>query len=143
MSLDDISIRISDYKCFGADGYGYDEIKPVNLIIGRNNSGKSTLLDLIEYLANPKDLTPLSHKGRPPKVILSSILSESDLRQAFSESTSGGPIGTNHWQFGKQWIGKPIRWEISPKSLLFVSVDPPFGRNISDHQAKLVYAKGN
>ncbi len=145
MSLDDISIRISDYKCFGADGYGYDELKPINLIIGRNNSGKSTLLDLIEYLTQPKDLTPLSHKGRPPKVILSSALSESDLRRVFPETTSGGNIPGNHWQFAKQWIGKPIHWEIAPNHQVFVSVDPPFGlpADISEQEKELVNRKGN
>lgn len=145
MSLDDISIRISNYKCFGADGYGYDAIKPINLIIGRNNSGKSTLLDLIEYLTQPKDLKPLAHKGRPPRVVLSGKLSETQLRNVFREGTFGGHIpGNDHWRFGKQWIGKPVSWEITPNSPVFLSVDPSFGLPANSNvPAELVNAIGN
>jgi len=49
-----ISIKISKYKCFGDNPQGFDSIKPINLIIGRNNSGKSTLLDVIEFSATDK-----------------------------------------------------------------------------------------
>ena len=29
--------------------FGFPDIKPINVLIGCNNSGKSTLLELIEY----------------------------------------------------------------------------------------------
>ena len=43
------SIKIKDYKCFVKenDYQGFDDIKPVNVIIGKNNSGKSKLLEAL------------------------------------------------------------------------------------------------
>ena len=43
------SIKIKDYKCFVKenDYQGFDVIKPINVIIGKNNSGKSKLLEAL------------------------------------------------------------------------------------------------
>ncbi|MCB1531704.1 MAG: AAA family ATPase [Alphaproteobacteria bacterium] len=43
------SIGVANHKCFDSPPQGFEEIKPINIIIGRNSSGKSSLLDLIEY----------------------------------------------------------------------------------------------
>lgn len=48
MGLRDFGVAISDYKCFGPNPQGVSGIYPVNLLIGRNNSGKSTIIDLID-----------------------------------------------------------------------------------------------
>jgi AAA15 family ATPase/GTPase len=64
------SAKIRYFKCFGELAQGFDQVKPVNLIIGRNNSGKSALLDLVEYLVS-EDFTfqdgylrPTPRKGK-------------------------------------------------------------------------------
>ena len=43
----DISIKAKNYKCFD-DETGFEIIRRVNLIIGKNNVGKSALLDLVD-----------------------------------------------------------------------------------------------
>ncbi len=60
------SLKIRNYKCFGDDEQGFEKILPINIIIGKNNSGKSSLIDLIEYLVSPQrnliiDYTKTSH----------------------------------------------------------------------------------
>ena len=40
----DLGVKVSQYKCFKEIPGGFDCIKNLNLIIGRNNSGKSSLL---------------------------------------------------------------------------------------------------
>ncbi len=50
--LDRHSFKVSNFKCFGDEANGFDGIKTVNVIIGRNNSGKSALLDIIEYFVS-------------------------------------------------------------------------------------------
>lgn len=50
------SIKIKNYKCFVADNsyQGFDDIKPINIIIGKNNSGKSKLLEALKYIISEK-----------------------------------------------------------------------------------------
>jgi predicted ATPase len=45
--LERLTLKIENYKCF-REAQGFDSILPINVIIGRNNSGKSSLLDLIQ-----------------------------------------------------------------------------------------------
>lgn len=54
-----VSIKFAAYKTFGSQPEGFDDIRRFNILIGRNNVGKSTMLDAIEYLAS----TPLGGDG--------------------------------------------------------------------------------
>ena len=50
------NIIVKNYKCFDSiEGGGFDKILPINLIIGKNNSGKSSLIDLIQFLIDSND----------------------------------------------------------------------------------------
>jgi len=114
--LRSIGIAVRSYKCFGEEAHGYDSILPINLIIGRNNSGKSTLLDIVDYVTVPKDLNHLGHKGNPPKFMVSDVLDEEYLSRVFPKGAAEGLIPGNHWDFGKQLIGHRLTWELSPNS---------------------------
>ena len=46
------SIYFKGHTCFKNEWSGFDTIKPINVIIGRNNSGKSHLLDLVEVMCS-------------------------------------------------------------------------------------------
>lgn len=50
--MEAVSIKFRGQKCFQGEWVGFDQIKPINLIIGRNNSGKSALLDLLRDSAD-------------------------------------------------------------------------------------------
>src|SRR5262245_48992038 len=98
-------IKISNYKCFGDEKCGYEKILPINLIIGRNNSGKSSLIDLIAYTVTTQNLSSLDDKVNIPRVIMSDKLGEAELRKVFRQDLVGGPISrrySSHWEFGKQ-----------------------------------------
>ena len=43
-------LKIQNYDCFGENWVGFDQFKPITIVIGRNNSGKSRLFDLVETL---------------------------------------------------------------------------------------------
>ena len=46
----DASVKMKGYKCFIDEFVGFDRIMPINVIIGRNNSGKSALLDMMQMI---------------------------------------------------------------------------------------------
>lgn len=60
------AISFSKYKCFDATNgsFSIDMNSNISLIIGRNNSGKSSVIDVIEKAVNPKssyNVTPISN----------------------------------------------------------------------------------
>jgi hypothetical protein len=152
--FDNFSLKVKHLKCFGEEEQGFDEIKPINLIIGRNNSGKSTLLDLIEYAVggNIDSAQSLRHDKYPPEVIAEAPLTETELRPVFQESHAGGDIGGNHWEFGKQFIGTRLRWNLcAQNNQRFISIgdclnghSPLAGmRNAKQYLARVSNAKEN
>ena len=107
-----LSVKIKNYKCFSDNLQGFDGIKPINVLIGRNNSGKSSLLDLIDYVVKPIDLDNLGHEGMKPEIYLTIPLNEEELKGVFNPSAFGGLIGINHWEYGRQLIGSNITIKI-------------------------------
>jgi len=103
----DGGLKFKGHLCFQSEWAGFDEIRLINVIIGRNNCGKSCLLDLIELVATEKDMKPTSIQ-----YAYSAKLDEQAMRQAFHESSSAGKLGGNHWErHGAQLVGVPIYWE--------------------------------
>ena len=100
------SIYFKGHLCFQNEWAGFDTIKPVNVIIGRNNSGKSHLLDLVEALSQGK------LGGRGWQYLCRGVLDEESLRNAFPQNLSGGDLVNNHWlQHGKNFIDTEITWQ--------------------------------
>ena len=101
------SVYFKGHLCFQKEWAGFDPIKPVNVIIGRNNSGKSHLLDLVEALSQGE------LGGRSWQYRCRGVLDETSLRRWFEESRSGGVLGGNHWRdHGRYFVGAEITWEI-------------------------------
>lgn len=82
MNID--SIHFKGHSCFKKEWAGFDTIKPINIIIGRNNSGKSHLLDLVEALCSKDKIDSQSWQYR-----YSGILDEETLRNVFREGEIG------------------------------------------------------
>jgi hypothetical protein len=123
------------------------------LIIGRNNSGKSALLEILQYATsgfttNNFDTTTLGHKGKDTELFISCDLLEEDLLRVFPKGTSGGFIGGDYWEYGKKWVGKRITWGFGPnKPSYFLKMDPPFSgipeANKANAEAKIATQKKN
>lgn len=97
-------IKFEDYKCFKSGCI--NNIKPINVIIGKNNIGKSSILDIFEMLYSKR-------KFGNTKIILEKELTDEDILRVFGKSTSGGGIPTPyHYDFGKQFIGKIFPYEV-------------------------------
>jgi len=102
------SISFANFKSFGIEISNIEKLKPINIIIGRNNTGKSALIDVIEiFTTQGKSFNQANHArdSGNPKFSLISELNEDVLKMVFKPNTSGGDIGGNHWEFGKKFIG--------------------------------------
>ena len=100
------SISFKGRLCFRDHWVGLASIKPINVIIGRNNTGKSQLLDLIGLICGSQ-IPPQNWSVR-----CSGVLSEETLRPHFPENTSQGVLGGNHWRdHGLKLVGTGASWE--------------------------------
>ena len=126
--IESLAVKVKNYKCFGDEEQGFTTILPINVIIGRNNSGKSTLLELIQYAVKPyENFQELGYKGNTlPEVFLTHPVQEAELRMVFPENTIGGPIKGNHWAFGSKLIGSTIKYKLEREGKRqFISIDTP------------------
>ena len=139
------SLLVSNYKCFASSLQGFETILPMNLVVGRNNTGKSALLDLVESAEAPNRLSAHAHGGEQPTVVYRTALSEGVLRNFFPENTSGGIIPGNHWEFGKKYVGSAIQFSIdSDGRFRFISAEEPFPRSLEgDTLDRLTRMVGN
>ena len=82
--LEDFSLSISGYKSFGADGATFGAIRRVNVVIGRNNSGKSALIDAVEYACTQGPIpTDQNHKVMTAKLTFTQKIIQNDMAQIF------------------------------------------------------------
>lgn len=115
------SIKFRGHNCFKTEWTGFDPVRPINLIIGRNNTGKSRLLDLAQVLCTGK----LTGNGWQYQCLTE--LDEKLLRSTFQENTSGGALNGNHWgDHGRHFVNAAVSWEFdehqTPKN---ISLDSP------------------
>jgi hypothetical protein len=69
-------LKGTDLGCFKGE-QGFDFIKPLNIIIGKNNSGKSTLLDLVQGAISSNHASSLSgFQGRLPGIAVSCLMDD-------------------------------------------------------------------
>lgn len=134
----DLAIKAKNYKCFKEET-GFDAIRRVNLIIGRNNAGKSSLLDLIEIVITKKYEVERStwRENQRPEIIFEAEITEEVINRVFSTNTSGGRVTGNHGHYGQRYRGRAIRWskpgkENNPEELLSCNdqgINPPLMRS--------------
>jgi putative ATP-dependent endonuclease of OLD family len=106
-----VSLKIAKYKCFGDEPQGFDHLPPFTLIIGRNNTGKSALLDLISYIVTGDLKIPLTLDGTRAMITISAPITEQDLTHV-----SGVPAS--------ELVGQQIRWSLEEDRTSRHHIDP-------------------
>ncbi|OHX42361.1 ATP-dependent nuclease [Cytobacillus oceanisediminis] len=105
------SIYIDGYKCFSKGNYvGLEDIKQLNVLIGRNNSGKSSLLDLLSFAVDVNEF--FNNKFSFQQLIIGFELTGEVIKRVFKSNTAGGSILGNHYTFGEGFIGKLFHLEL-------------------------------
>ncbi len=99
------SISFCGRLCFNGEWVGFSQMKPVNVIIGRNNVGKSQLLDLVRFACD----------GKTPKngwrFRFSGVLDRETLARTFEFNRSGAPLQGEYWRdHGALFEGKEVVW---------------------------------
>jgi predicted ATPase len=104
-----VGLKIANSKCFD-EPQGFDGFPPVTLIVGRNNAGKSAILDLVQHACNPSHTPLIGRSGRDATVslcftvsrdLVNSLLdsrrigSTTPLGQATARVCTSGPFATN------------------------------------------------
>lgn len=108
MDFATVSLKASNFKCLGETFEGFERIKPVNIIIGRNNSGKSTLIELVAKAVRNSPIAGLGHLGQAPDFRLSFPLTG-----PMFESLSNDPIEIRSPDRGVIWRPNPKKWATS------------------------------
>jgi hypothetical protein len=109
-------IKFKGYKSFTKEYADINSISNINVFIGRNNSGKSSCLDIIENLTNVESLSHNAFLNNGLEIEIGHNLSDSEIRRVFRNDTFGGGISGNHYEFGKNFIGKELRFLVGIKS---------------------------
>lgn len=100
------SVHFRGHGCFKNDWVGFDSVLPINVIIGRNNTGKSHLLDLVENICRAE------YRVNGMHFRFSGVLDETALRKVFREGTGGNRLNGDHWlQHGRHFVGQTVKWE--------------------------------
>src|SRR5262245_34628559 len=103
--LRQLSVHARQFKCF-ADWQGLDYFAPLNLLVGRNNAGKSTVLDLIEHLqAGGKDGTRYWHDKRAPEFRYRVRLSDELINGLWQENRHLAGLGSDTKRHVRQHYG--------------------------------------
>ena len=129
------SVYFKEHLCFQKEWAGFDTIKPINVIIGRNNSGKSHLLDLVEALSQGE------LGGRGWQYRCRGMLDEGSLRSRFDEYRAAGELGGRHWHdHGRHFVNAKITWELDANgntSSVDFPDDFPFESPFSERSTEL------
>lgn len=110
MTMKDGGVKFKNYRCFKDEWAGFDEIKPVNVIIGKNNSGKSCLLDLLHFITEKQD----SNNDLDVSYRYSTIWNHDELESIFSPNRMSDHFNKNLWDaHGSPLIGSMTIWNKS------------------------------
>ena len=105
------TVKFKGHHCFKNHWSGLEQNRPINLIIGKNNTGKSHFLEFIEFLCtNTLRKTPWQFKANIDLI-------ESELQRVFKPGSYGSNIHGDHWKdAGRHLVGQKGYWERGPDS---------------------------
>ena len=127
--LNSISLKVANFKCFGEKPQGFERLHRVNVIVGRNNSGKSTLLELVSKAALEAFDIPESqwHKKERPNFYAESPLTPAEVERVFAKGARHGvfaQVARDDWGYGQKFIGVDLCWNLGSKEFVRWSYGP-------------------
>lgn len=120
-------LKFKGYKSFKEDYVCIHKFEKINVFIGRNNSGKSSCLDIVENVIDPNVLGENKFLKNGLEVGLMHPLTENDIAHVFGKNTYGGGIpGRYHYDFGIKYLGKCMEFAVDVKNLGYGRIGKEF-----------------
>ena len=112
-------------------------IKPINVVVGKNNTGKSQLIELIESLCNSSPY----QEGTEYKC--GGHLDSDSLAVRFPTNYTSSVLGGNSWNnHGSELIGKRISWHVNTSrqtvTLEGSDIESRFGAKSTEERVRLL-----
>ncbi|WP_394197874.1 ATP-dependent nuclease [Litoreibacter albidus] len=119
--LRDFEVQGVNIKCFDDTGSGFFYFAPITVIIGKNNSGKSTVIDILDISINLNEgpvVRPSQQRDQQaPFVEIKQATSEALLAKGFNRNTSGGHITGNHFHYATgNFLEGIFEWRMQGKN---------------------------
>lgn len=104
----EFQIRFPNFKGFAEDPGRWLQLQPITVLVGRNNAGKSAVIDALRViLAKGKGFKAEHHRGgAQARMEISKLLTPADLRTTFLESQRHGHGHATDWAYGQQFKGE-------------------------------------
>lgn len=102
-------IIVNNYKSY--ESLEIDMNHNINVLIGRNNSGKSSIIDVLQMCNDAILMNKSLTEG--VTIELDLILKPYDLKNVFNDYTGGGCIDGNHWMYASKFVGESIIVKLS------------------------------
>lgn len=116
------SMKIANYKNIGNKYIGFEQLTKLNVLIGQNNIGKSTLLEMIDFLFEMQinyNRNLMTETMVPPMEFTVEV--DKNLPMTiFGKDTSSSDIG-NHYEYGSSFIGRKITYRTNNRNLEAIS----------------------
>ena len=114
-------IHLKNYKCFDEDGITIDHLESINVIIGKNNSGKSSIIELFKFLVEKNgSFFSIKRKGHKAEIICEHLITESNfLERSFPVLRTDKSVIS-----GKSFLGATVKYStFDDLKKSFISVD--------------------
>lgn len=112
------ALTLSNFKSFGPAGARLDRIARVNIVIGKNNSGKSAILDAIDLLCRGEAASRVHYRhGERPQMRLSQRVGQTVAQQAFPAGNSGAFVSGSWDQVASLFAKSVVEANFDGKSV--------------------------
>jgi len=126
MKLDRIIIK--NYKCFDDTGCIIENLKPINIIIGKNNSGKSSLVEVINFLTSDKVSFANNKRGeKNSQILIEHVFSKELIGDIFPRSYSTNLPKMTYQVYAHTFHGATLTYSLEEKDKKkFIGINKEF-----------------
>jgi hypothetical protein len=109
----DWHLKVQQYRRFGQEPQGFEGFWPLNVIVGRNNVGKSSLIAILQSVTRRNWLFSSEDERPPQTVVFSKTLKAEEVRAKYPRGKTGEPLRRDWWGYGKRFVGERVAFSVT------------------------------